>query len=48
MEAARARGVSEGNVYIDPLAMTLTNNTGGALVIPDAMFVTCRSSPTRT
>jgi hypothetical protein len=35
-------------MYIGPLAMTLANNTDGALVILDAMCASTGSSPTRT
>ena len=37
MEAARASGVPEGNVYLDPLVMTLATNTDSALVTLDVM-----------
>ncbi len=32
MEATRASGIPDGNVYIDPLAMTLATNTDSAVV----------------
>ena len=37
MEATRANGVPDRNVYIDPLTMTLATNTGSALVTLDTM-----------
>jgi cobalamin-dependent methionine synthase I len=37
MEATRASGVPDGNVYLDPLAMTLAANTNSALVTLDTM-----------
>ena len=37
MEAARARGVPDGNMYIDPLAMALATNTESGLIALDTM-----------
>lgn len=45
MEAARASGVPDGNVYIDPLAMTLATNTDSALITLDTMRAIRREFP---
>jgi 5-methyltetrahydrofolate--homocysteine methyltransferase len=37
IEASRATGVPDGNVYVDPLAMTLATNTESALTTLDTM-----------
>ncbi|MGD9100570.1 MAG: methyltetrahydrofolate cobalamin methyltransferase [Anaerolineae bacterium] len=37
MEAARASGVPDGNVYIDPLVMTLATNIASAMITLDTM-----------
>ena len=45
MEAARAHGVPDGNVYIDPLAMTLATNTDSALITLDTMHAIRQEFP---
>jgi cobalamin-dependent methionine synthase I len=45
MEAARASGVPDENVYFDPLAMTLAANTDSALVTLDTMRAIRRGFP---
>jgi cobalamin-dependent methionine synthase I len=45
MEAARASGVPDGNVYVDPLAMTLATNTDSALITLDTMRAIRREFP---
>jgi len=45
MEAARASGVPDGNVYVDPLAMTLATNTDSALITLDTMHAIRREFP---
>jgi cobalamin-dependent methionine synthase I len=45
MEAARASGVPDGNVYVDPLAMTLASNTDSALITLDTMRAIRREFP---
>jgi cobalamin-dependent methionine synthase I len=45
MEAAHASGVSDENVYVDPLAMTLAANTDSALITLDTMRAICREFP---
>jgi cobalamin-dependent methionine synthase I len=45
MEAARAEGVPDEKVYIDPLAMTLATNTDSALVTLDTMRATRQEFP---
>ena len=45
MEAARASGVPDGNVYLDPLAMTLATNTDSALITLDTMRAIRREFP---
>jgi cobalamin-dependent methionine synthase I len=45
MEAARAIGVPDRNVYIDPLTMTLATNTDSALITLDTMHAIRREFP---
>jgi 5-methyltetrahydrofolate--homocysteine methyltransferase len=45
MEAARTSGVPDGNVYLDPLAMTLATNTDSALITLDTMRAIRREFP---
>jgi len=45
MEAARASGVPDGNVYLDPLAMTLATNTDSALITLDTLRAIRREFP---
>jgi cobalamin-dependent methionine synthase I len=45
MEAARASGVPDRNVYLDPLAMTLASNTDSALLTLDTMRAIRREFP---
>jgi cobalamin-dependent methionine synthase I len=45
MEAARASGVPDGNVYLDPLAMTLATNTDSALITLDTVRAIRREFP---
>jgi cobalamin-dependent methionine synthase I len=45
MEATRASGVPDGNVYIDPLTMTLAANTDSALITLDTMRAIRREFP---
>jgi 5-methyltetrahydrofolate--homocysteine methyltransferase len=45
MEAARASGVPDENVYIDPLAMTLATHTDSALITLDTMRAIRREFP---
>jgi cobalamin-dependent methionine synthase I len=45
MEAARARGMPDGNVYIDPLTMTLATNTYSALITLDTMHAIRQGFP---
>jgi cobalamin-dependent methionine synthase I len=45
MDAARARGVPDENVYLDPLVMTLATNTDSALVTLDTMHAIRREFP---
>ena len=45
MEATHASGVPDGNVYIDPLTMTLATNTDSALITLDTMHAIRREFP---
>jgi 5-methyltetrahydrofolate--homocysteine methyltransferase len=45
MEATRASGVPDGNVYVDPLAMALATNTNSALITLDTMRAIRREFP---
>jgi len=45
MEATRASGVPDGNVYVDPLAMALATNTDSALITLDTMRAIRREFP---
>jgi cobalamin-dependent methionine synthase I len=45
MEATRASGVPDGNVYVDPLAMTLAANTESALITLDTIRAIRREFP---
>jgi len=45
MGAARASGVPDGNVYLDPLTMTLATNTDSALITLDTMRAIRREFP---
>jgi 5-methyltetrahydrofolate--homocysteine methyltransferase len=45
MEAARARKVPDGNVYLDPLAMTLATNTHSAQITLDTIRAIRREFP---